>query len=155
MKNDRVVVEGLDGISVVTLRGDFDIGLAQEVEQVLTSLMEEGSLNVVIDMTHVGFIGSTTIGVLLGCAGRIRRRKGELKICGVPQNMKSIFKVLGVGKFIAVCEDRTAALLASPQEVRQRLGLNEQRQEKEQTGTEGSVAPARKGERKRTPPPRS
>jgi anti-anti-sigma factor len=123
MDKEEFRVEELDGTPVVCLTGDVDFITARDLERLLGEILEDGQSNVVVDMQDVTFCCSATVGTLVGCAGRYRKRGGELRVCCVPRSAQEILGMLGVKKFVAVYGERSEALLASPEEVRASLGI--------------------------------
>ena len=136
MTSTRLSVTREGDASVLALKGDFDFALSGELEQMLERMIEEGRNNIVVDMKNIGFVGSTVVGVLLGCAGRFRRRGGEIKICEITPQAKEVFDILGVQKFVAVFPTREEAVNASAAEARRRLGIPERREGAERRSAE-------------------
>jgi anti-sigma B factor antagonist len=127
MQTTPFTIEKMDGATVVILRGEMDFLVARDLEAILDDMIAGGEKNVIVDMQDVTFACSTMVGTMVSAAGRFRGRGGELKICCVPATATSVMQTLGVEKFIALFDDRTGALLASPEEVREKLGIRERR----------------------------
>jgi anti-anti-sigma factor len=121
-------VEKDGDISILVLKGDLDFNASGQLNMLLADLLGRGERHVLIDMAGADFLASPVIGALLGWAGRFRRRGGEMAICCAGKEMREIFGFLGVQKFIGVFDDRTGALLATPADVRSRLGIQDRRE---------------------------
>lgn len=145
MRTTPFTIEKMDGAIVIMLRGEMDFLVARDLEAILDDMIAGDERNVIVDMAEVSFACSTMIGILVAAAGRFRGRGGEMKICCVPATAAGVVEMLGVEKFVAVYDDRTGALLASPEEVRERLGICERRVEGDRR-----VEPREGGGRRRT-----
>jgi anti-sigma B factor antagonist len=146
----RVEKEG--EVSVLALVGDLDFNVSGQINMILADLLGRGERYVLIDMAGATFLASPVIGALLGWAGRFRRRGGELTICNAGPEMREIFGFLGLHKFIGVFDDRMGALLATPADVRSRLGIRDRRHgEDRRVGRGGYTGVERRqGERRGT-----
>lgn len=70
----QITTETIDPAIVVRLSGDIDLASAPQVVTALEGAAERlGTQRLVIDMTHVGFIDSTGLRVLLGAAAPLAR----------------------------------------------------------------------------------
>ena len=127
MEPGRVDVTREKGTTVVLLAGNFDFAYTADLDKTMTDLVESGETGLVLDMAETGYVGSTAVGGVLGCAGRLRRRGGELRLCNVPACSQDVFDLLGVYKFVAVYGSRAEALKATPRTARERLGIPERR----------------------------
>lgn len=127
MHKEQMRVEGLNGISVVELKGDFDAGSVREMEALFDSLIRMRKKLVIVDMTEAGFIGNSVISLLLGSVGRMRKSGIELKMCGVPDLVSHVFTILGVEEHLSIFEDRIGAILSSPEKHRRRVSIQDRR----------------------------
>ena len=93
----------------------------------IDELIDNGEGNIVVDLAEVSAVDSTIVGFLFSRARRLRKLEGALKLCSPPHAVRDSLEVMGVSDFIPVFEDRVGALLASPPEVRQRLGIQDRR----------------------------
>ena len=87
-----------DGHSVLSLRGEIDVYTAPLLRQAILDLVEQGRLNVVIDMTEVDFLDSTGLGVLVEGLKRVRTRDGTFAIVATQDKILKIFDITGLNK---------------------------------------------------------
>ena len=62
---------------LLALEGQVDLHTAPELRDQLVSAIEDGAVNVVVDLSDTTFIDSMTLGVLLGAVKRLRPRGGS------------------------------------------------------------------------------
>ena len=62
----KITISDLDGASVVTLEGRIVLGEeSQSLREKLKSLIAEGKKNIILNMSHVEYIDSTGLGILV------------------------------------------------------------------------------------------
>jgi anti-sigma B factor antagonist len=92
-----------DGVRV---SGELDLQAAPALKQALITVIGEGHLDVVVDMTDVTFLDSTALGVLAGRYRELRARGGSIAvICNNP-NVLETLEIAGVGHALKLCQSR-------------------------------------------------
>jgi anti-sigma B factor antagonist len=92
-----------DGVRV---SGELDLQAAPALKEALVALVEEGHVDVVVDMTDATFLDSTALGVLAGRFRELRSRNGSLAvICNNPHVLETL-EIAGVGHALTVCHTR-------------------------------------------------
>lgn len=86
------------------LYGDFDEYTAEYVRMSLDKLVDNltfaDNANVVLDFSHVTFMDSTGIGVLIGRYKKYSKKRVELQIKSPPAQVDKILKMAGIYKLI-------------------------------------------------------
>ena len=85
----------IDGILVVDLNGDLDAFTVQEVKKHLVKLMEQGYRKIVVNFSKVGYINSTSIGVLAGRLRDIKSLKGDMVLAELSDRVNRILTLVG------------------------------------------------------------
>jgi anti-anti-sigma factor len=101
-----------DGIAIVALRGEHDLGTAPEITRKLT--LAGADRNLLVDLTACTFLDSTVISALLRVSNRLHERGGLVSLVipkGRHQAVRSIFELMSIERLLPVHETRTAALL--------------------------------------------
>lgn len=102
-----------DGVCVVRVGGYVDFDVAPQLKKALVARIAAGSRRLVVDLSDVGFIDSTAIGVLVGALKRLREADGALAVVSDDENVRSIFEVVGLENAMPLqrsCDDAFAAL---------------------------------------------
>ena len=86
------------GRSVVSLRGEIDVYTAPRLRQALIDLVEQGSKDILVDMSRVDFLDSTGLGVLVGGLKRVKANDGSLEIVATSDRILKIFDITGLSK---------------------------------------------------------
>ena len=106
-----------DDAYVISLAGEVDLYTAPEFKQQLLEVIGQGGKNVIVDFTSTTFIGSTTLGVLVGGVKRLRTNEGQLSLVCSDRNITKIFEITGLDRVFAIhaSRDEAVANLGLPQ----------------------------------------
>src|SRR5438046_7628005 len=91
-----------DGASVIALRGEIDVYTAPLLRQKIVDLVDEGALNIVVDMEKVDFLDSTGLGVLVDGLKRVKTREGSMKLVANQDRILKIFDITGLSKVFPI-----------------------------------------------------
>ncbi|MFC8293853.1 STAS domain-containing protein [Streptomyces sp. NPDC057242] len=89
----------VDGIRIVTLRGEIDY---DEQDLLREALLPQGEpvLPVVADMSGVSFIDSSGINVLLRAGRQISRVQSRLRVAAPAESVRRVLSLVGADSFI-------------------------------------------------------
>ncbi|MGW5637682.1 STAS domain-containing protein [Streptomyces sp. NPDC003832] len=71
------------------------------LRKVLADLVSQGRYFLVVDMTHVDFLDSTGLGVLVGCSKRLRLNAGAMALVNPTARMQKVFRITGLHRVFA------------------------------------------------------
>ncbi|MET7403552.1 STAS domain-containing protein [Dactylosporangium sp. NPDC005572] len=101
------VTSAVDGSrAVVRASGELDVATAPELRAYLHELVDAGASAVVVDLTDVGFLDSTTLGVLISVHKRLVESGGVVELVVPHARLLRIFQITGL--------DRVFTIHASP-----------------------------------------
>ena len=99
-------------VAVIVLSGQIlDAGNSQEFKDRIVPLLEENQ-RVVFDMGALQFVDSSGCGALLSCLRRLKAEGGNLKLCCVSMQVKSLFKLIRMDKILDIFSTRDEAVKA-------------------------------------------
>lgn len=93
------------GIDVFALEGDIDLHFAPSLRSVLQPKIRAHCPALIVDLARVTFIDSTGLSVLIEYFRDAGEHGGVLCLCGLNQELKNIFKIVGL--------DRTMPMFAT------------------------------------------
>jgi len=98
-------------VFLFALRGEVDLHVVPELRDRLAETIDGGADYVVLDLTHVGFMDSMALGVVLGALKRLQREGGQLRVI-VPSSsdLRRIFEITMLDHVIPMDESRREAL---------------------------------------------
>jgi anti-sigma B factor antagonist len=82
--------------AVVDIAGEVDVATTPHLRATLHELAESEDIDrIVVDLDAVEFIDSSGLGVLIGCARRLRPKGELLLVCSRP-NINRVFEITGL-----------------------------------------------------------
>ena len=94
--------------AIVTVRGDFDLQVAERVVDELTKVEASAPALLVIDLSRLSFMDSSGMGVIAAAQARAVEAKRELAVVRPPYSVRRAFELSGYGDVIRVVADMDA-----------------------------------------------
>jgi anti-sigma B factor antagonist len=110
-----VTKQGAQGVPVVGVSGEVDVYAAPALRDGLTDLLQQGG-PVIVDLTEVGFLGSTGLGALVAARTAAAERGASLPLVCTHQRILKLFTITGLDGVFTIhgtVEDALAALGAA------------------------------------------
>lgn len=86
---------------VVSINGELDHHSAEYIRQRLDAeIIKSTTKNIIFDMENVSFMDSSGVGVIMGRYKNIQKLNGKVAIASVNNQIKRIFDMSGILKFI-------------------------------------------------------
>jgi len=100
------VAEQEDGIALVELSGRLDSTNANNLETVLSSLIDEGTSDIILSCTSLRYVSSAGLSVFLKVFRVLSKQKGtHFSLCCVADNIKRVLNITGFSDFIPMYSD--------------------------------------------------
>jgi anti-sigma B factor antagonist len=99
-----------DRTHVIAPSGEIDAVTAPQLGRRLLGLADQGKTGVVVDLSHVTFLDSTGIGVLLNALRQLGTRHGRLVLVCPTERVLRPFQVTGLVSHVKIFASREAAL---------------------------------------------
>jgi anti-sigma B factor antagonist len=81
------------GRDVVVVQGEIDVATSPALREELYALIDGGVSELVVDLSGLGFIDSSGLGVLVAALKHTRERGGELVLSGLQQPARRVFEI--------------------------------------------------------------
>jgi anti-anti-sigma factor len=91
------------GIAVIELAGDIDRDAEAPLDAAYSAV--EHAEVVVLDFSHVAYINSTGIAVIVGLLARARRNDQALRARGLSAHYRQIFEITRLADFMTIIEE--------------------------------------------------
>jgi anti-sigma B factor antagonist len=91
--------------TIVIVRGDIDASTAPQLSALVDSLGEDVTV-IELDLTEVGFLDSTGIGVMAGALRRLEPVGGRLELRAVPPSIVRLLTITDLLRFVTVLSER-------------------------------------------------
>jgi len=100
-------------IGVLEVKGSLVGGEeTDELRNAVADFIEQGTKNLIIDLSKVTYLNSTAIGVLVSAHTTFSRNKGHVKLCGINKNINNIFVITKLTLVFDVTETKEDAAKA-------------------------------------------
>jgi anti-sigma B factor antagonist len=110
---DFAIDHRLEGdIAIVEVSGWIEISSAPQLRETTISLIDEGHLHLVLDLSATVFLDSTGLGVLVGLLHRLRSRDGSLAIAGAKDRVYQAFHISKLTKVLTLTDTVEEAVAA-------------------------------------------
>lgn len=95
--------------TVVSVAGDLDIHNAPGLGEQLDEVVRARPALVVVDLAGVGFLDSSTLGVLIGVYKQLQEAGGRLCLAGVQPHILKVLQITRLDEIIPVFDTVAAA----------------------------------------------
>ena len=92
----------LDGVCVVTVRGEIDLYTAPRLRAGLANAVDAGHHHLVVDLDGIDFLDSTGVGVLVGALRKARMHDGSVRLVCNQERFLKIFRMTGLVKVFPI-----------------------------------------------------
>jgi anti-anti-sigma factor len=104
-----------DGVRVIAVRGELDLGTAADLEGPLDEAVASGDASVLIDLSACEFIDSTGIALIVRAWQRLDRSadgdgEGRVVICSDNDQVRRVLEITGLELSISIHSSRDEAL---------------------------------------------
>lgn len=96
--------------TVVNVTGRLDAVTAPDFEKECTALMEQGSHNMILDLSGLEYISSAGLRGILSSAKKLKAEQGEMRFCGLQGMVQEVFSISGFQTMFKVFDSVEAAL---------------------------------------------
>jgi anti-sigma B factor antagonist len=109
-----------NGLTLVSVSGELDLYTSGRVQDAIGEASSVGADTVLVDLSGVGFIDSTALGVLVQESKRLEGRGHSLILVSNDPRTLRVFEVTGLGQVLrrySSLRDALSDLLPAPQEI--------------------------------------
>ena len=94
--------------AVIELAGSFESRSAREFRTAVDACLEGGARDLIIDLEHVHFMGSSGFAVILACLERLGP-EGHVLLSRLPDRVLTVVEMLGLGPVLDIVADEHEA----------------------------------------------
>lgn len=93
-----ISIDSAGGSCTIALEGEVDVYTSPRLREELTSVMDAGCANIIVDLDKLGFIDSSGLGVLVSALRRVKERGGTLRLVCTKESILKVFRITGLDK---------------------------------------------------------
>ena len=91
-------------ISIITISGRLNAATAPVADKSIKNILEGDCLRMLFDFSKLDYLGSGGLRVILGAAKELKRKRGQIVLCSLPNFVREIFEVSGFTSVIPIAE---------------------------------------------------
>ena len=99
-------------VTVIEVLDDLGSYVASDLRETLEDLLVSKTQKIIVNMGNVEHVNSTGVGAIVGVAKRIRQRGGDVKVCGLSDNIKRTFDLTGASSVVEIYDSENSAIAA-------------------------------------------
>jgi anti-anti-sigma factor len=99
-----------NGVTVVAIEGSLDTQTAQEAQNKLAVLIDNGADKILVNFDKLEYISSAGLRSLLFVAKKIKSKSGDFRICCLNEVVTEVFEISGFSTIINVSDDEVGAI---------------------------------------------
>lgn len=86
--------------TVLQVAGELDLHTSPALRDRISELLDTGTSRLAIDLEHVGFMDSSSLGILVSALKRIREKDGDLALVGVNGSPLKVLSLTGIDRLM-------------------------------------------------------
>lgn len=106
----EINVNKIENVAVLAITGRIDKANVVKLENSCRKLLEKKEYQVLLDGTHLEFISSAGLRVLLKLAKEVKKNMGQMAVAHVSDLVHEIFKISGFSDLFPMYENVVTAL---------------------------------------------
>jgi anti-sigma B factor antagonist len=103
---ETTIVE-LEGLDLLEIEGRVDSHTVSTLHDVR---IEQGTSNLVIDLSQVTYMSSAGLRELVAALKRVREGGGDLRLCAPSERVSNVIELAGLNSIIEIFADRAMAV---------------------------------------------
>jgi anti-sigma B factor antagonist len=98
-------------ITILTVTGDLVIGDGETTfKRTVTQLLEEGRVNLLVDLSAVGFLDSSGLGALVRALTQSQKEGGQTKLLNAGPQVRKLLQMTKLDSVFEIHDDMEAAV---------------------------------------------
>jgi anti-sigma B factor antagonist len=97
-------------VTVIALNGDLDVSSAPLLRDLLQQLIDEGQNQFLLDLSGVGFIDSSGLGIFVNAYKKTRSAGGTVKLLNPQEAVRKVFSLTQTDKVFSIYDSLEDAL---------------------------------------------
>jgi anti-anti-sigma factor len=99
-----------DEVVLIEVEGEVDAHTVRKLDEALNDLLAQGHSRLLLDASHMGFISSAGLRAIMFAHREVRRRGGQVRVCGLDAHVRRIFEMAGLDECLHLSDSRQEAM---------------------------------------------
>jgi len=97
-------------VQIMSISGQLDAFTLSDLKNELSKLTGANRTKIVMNLGRVDSVNSAAIGAIVAVARQVRKRKGDVKLCSLTDEIRKVFGLLGVSKMLEIFKTEQKAI---------------------------------------------
>ncbi|MGB9597607.1 MAG: STAS domain-containing protein [Candidatus Poribacteria bacterium] len=97
-------------VQILDISGQLDAFTVSDLKNELKKLTDARISKIILNLSKISYANSTAIGAIVATAQQLRKRKGDLKVCGMSDDIRKVFDLVGASKILEIFKTEQEAL---------------------------------------------
>jgi len=97
-------------ITIIDLIGELKVSDLADYSDLFEDTISDVCTRIIINMKHLTYIDSTAIGLIVNFKREVDKRKGLILVCCIPHDIRSVFEITGISRYITIYESEAEAI---------------------------------------------
>jgi anti-anti-sigma factor len=100
----------LKRLDLLEVEGRVDSNTASTLHEVLNERIDQGTSNILVDLSKVSYMSSAGLRELVTALKRVRKNGGDLRLCALSERVNEVIELAGLNSLFEIFDDRTMAV---------------------------------------------
>ena len=100
----------IDNVTLLNVSGRIDVTNSSDLKHKLGQIASQQSTQVIVNLSHVSFMDSSGLAVLIQGMKRCREYGGDLLLCNLPKPVHMIFELTRLDKAVQIFDSEHDAI---------------------------------------------
>ncbi len=110
MSNFDIRSRQKESVEILDLSGELDAHTAPDLEKEITTLIDAGKYNIIVNFTSLEYISSAGLGVFMAYIEELRELGGDIKLTNMKEGVYNVFDLLGFPTLYDIMDDEAEAV---------------------------------------------
>ena len=108
----ELVVNNVDGVAVAAVPvEELDASNSSDFKRDIAPVLQANA-KLVLDLSGLRFVDSSGLGAMLSCLRQLSAKGGDLKLCGMSRQVRSLFELVRMHRIFDIYPTRAEAVSA-------------------------------------------
>jgi anti-sigma B factor antagonist len=89
-------------VQIMSIGGQLDAFTVSDLKNELKKLTDANRIKIILNLGKVDYANSTAIGAIVATAQQLRKRKGDVKLCAMTDEIRKVFDLVGASKILEI-----------------------------------------------------
>jgi anti-sigma B factor antagonist len=105
-----VTITEMNRVDLVEIVGRVDSSTAAKLGESLNERLNNGTINMVIDLSMVDYMSSGGLRELVAALKRVKKDGGDLRLCSPSERVREVLELAGLDSLFQIYDDRVVAV---------------------------------------------